>query len=41
MLQLRAEELMLPKESCHNLVRTFLRLAGLDYLVSPKSFGES
>jgi hypothetical protein len=41
MLQLRAEELMLPKVSCQNLIEAFLRLAGSGYLVCPEGFFES
>jgi hypothetical protein len=41
LLKLMAEELMLPKVSCQNLVGTPLRLAGVDYLVCPKRFYES
>jgi hypothetical protein len=41
LVKLMAEELMLPKVSCQNLVGTPLRLAGLDYLVCPKRFFES
>jgi hypothetical protein len=36
LVKLMAEELMLPKVSCQNLVGTPLRLAGLDYLVRLK-----
>jgi hypothetical protein len=41
LLKLMAEELMLPKVSSQNLVGTFLRLAGLGYLVYPERFFES
>jgi hypothetical protein len=41
LLKLMAEELMLPKVSCRNLVGTFLRVAELGYLVCPKRFYES
>jgi hypothetical protein len=41
LLKLMAEELMLPKVSYQNLVGTFLRVAGLGYLVCPKRFYES
>jgi hypothetical protein len=41
LLKLMAKELMLPKVSCQNLVGTFLRLAGLGYLVCPERFFES
>jgi hypothetical protein len=40
-LKLIAEELMLPKVPCRSLVGTFLRLAGLGYLVCSKRFFES
>jgi hypothetical protein len=36
-----AEELMLPKVPCQNLVRTFLKLAGLGYPVCPERFYKS
>jgi hypothetical protein len=36
LVKLIAEELMLPKVSCQNLVGTPLRLVGLDFLVRPK-----
>jgi hypothetical protein len=41
LLKLMAEELMLPKVSCQKLIGTFLRLAGIGYLVCPERFFES